>query len=111
MIQSKFINDILDLLFHTDKDGMAVRNQLLFLSERSYDYTEAGLFVWFTTTEMPESFRLTSDITIIGGVDIKSSMLEIGASATAFIRDGIIDYLEIWSYSSDYPKKELPDYF
>ena len=41
---------------------------------------------------------------------IKSSELEIGADCTLFFKDGLISYLEIWSYSGNYPKKELIDY-
>ncbi len=110
MIQSNFISDILDLLLDGDKDGLLLRKQLPYLTEQEYDYTGAGLFVSFTHSDNIYDFRLTSDITLINGVDIKSSALSIEADATVFIKDGIIDYLEVWSKTGDYPKDELSDY-
>jgi len=46
----------------------------------------------------------------LNGVEIESSELELGAEAMVIIKNGLIDYLEIWSYNGEYPEKELTSY-
>lgn len=110
MIQSKFISDILDLLLDGDNDGNALRNQIQFLDDIKYDYTGVGLFVTFSYSDEIIEFRLTNNTTVTNGVEIKSSDLAAGADVTLFIKNGIIDYLEIWSKDGNYPNKELTNY-
>lgn len=110
MIKSKFVTDILDLLLDGDALGQSARLQMDFLTEHEYTYTGVGLFVNFTHANKIEQFRLETDTTIINGVEIKSPELDIGAEAMLHITNGLIDYLEIWSYSGEYPTKELTGY-
>ncbi len=110
MIKSKFISDILDLLLDGDALGQNARPQMKFLTDKEYNYTGVGLFVNFGHSDGIEQFRLRTDKIRINGVEIKSSEFDIGAEAMVEITNGLIDYLEIWSYSGEYPKKELTSY-
>jgi hypothetical protein len=110
MIKSKFILEILDLLLDGENDGLMIRRQLDCLTDENYNYTGSGLFVTFLHNDNNSTKRIQKDNLVLNGVLIKSSELEIGADATIFITNGIIDYLEIWSQSGDYPKRELADY-
>jgi hypothetical protein len=69
-----------------------------------------GVFVSFTHDDKIEQFRLETDRTVIDGVEIKSPELEIGAEAMAHVMNGLVDYLEIWSYNGEYPRRELATY-
>jgi len=110
MIKSKFILEILDLLLDGDNDGLMIRRQLDCLTDENYNYTGSGLFVAFSHNDNISAKRIQKDNLVLNGVLIKSTELEIGADATVFITNGIIDYIEIWSQSGDYPKRELTDY-
>lgn len=110
MINSKFILDILDLLLDGDNDGFMLRHQLDDLTDDNYNYTGSGLFVTFSHNDNILAKRIHSDDLLLNGILIKSSELEIGAECSIFISNGIIDYLEIWSHSGNYPKRELKDY-
>lgn len=110
MIKSKYILDILDLLLDGDDLGRSARLQIDFLADVNYNYTAAGLFVGFEHANGIEQYRVKSDKMVINGVEIKSIELALGAEAMVSINNGVIDYLEIWSYSGDYPTKELSNY-
>ncbi len=110
MISSKYILDILDLLLDGDDNGKLLRPQIDYLTDTEYDYTGVGVFVTFETSTGIENFKFASDKLILDGVSITSTELPIGASATVFINNGFVDYLELWSYSGEYPQKELDDY-
>lgn len=110
MIQSKYIADILDLLLDGNDLERKARFQIEFLTDSDYTYTGVGLFVGFSHAEGIEQHRLDTNKAIINGVEIKSSEFEIGAEAMIVINNGLIDYLEIWSYSGEYPKKDLTNY-
>lgn len=110
MITSKFINHILDLLLDGDELGKAVRLQIKFLSEKEYNYTGVGVFVSFSHSPGIEAFRLTTAKATINGVQIESESLGVGAEAMVIIEDGLIDYVEIWSYDGVYPTEELKSY-
>jgi len=110
MIQSKFIRDILDLLSDGDSFGQSIRGQVVYLTEKEYNYTGVGLFVNFSHADGIEKFRTDNENLILNGVIIKSKEIELGAEATIFCDNGLIDYLEIWSHDGVYPKKELETY-
>ena len=110
MIRSIYISDILDLLLDVDDLGQQARFQIDFLTEKNYDYTGVGFFLSFEHSKGIEQYRLTTDKTVINGVEIKSTEFDIGAEAMVFITDGLIDYLEVWSYSGQYPTRELTNY-
>jgi len=111
MIGSTFILNILDLLLDGDENGKAVRPQIDYLTDSEYDYTGVGLFVIFQpSVGIPIYNMVGSERLILDGVSITSPELNIGAATILFIKDGIIDFLEIWSYDGEYPRKELKSY-
>ncbi len=110
MIKSAFIHDILMSLLDGDDYYKAIRPQINFISDDSYEFTGVGVFVSFIYIDEIFKHKIKDENIILTGVEIKSSELEIGATATLFFKDGIIDYLEIWSYCGEYPERELADY-
>jgi hypothetical protein len=110
MIQSHFIIDLLDLLVEGDKDELLLRKQIPHLTEETYHYTGSGLMLSFGHSEAINAFALTADTTVIDGIIVESTVLHEAADAAIFIKDGLIDYLELWSRSGSYPESELPDY-
>jgi hypothetical protein len=110
VIKSKYITDILDLLLDGDNEGIAVRPQLKFLTDSKYDYTPSGLFVTFSHTDGIDKHKYSQDGLVLLGVKITTSEYPIEADGTVFIKNGFIDYLEIWCYAGDYPQKDLTKY-
>ena len=110
MVKSKFIQDILTLLLDGDKAGEEVKGQLDFISEAEFEYTGVGVFISFEHADGIENFKATKTDLILNGVTIKSTELEIGADSTLFFKNGLVDYLELWSYNGEYPKHELSEY-
>ena len=110
MIKSKYILDILDLLLDGDNEGIAVRPQLEFLTDTKYDYTGSGLFVKFSHSDGIDKHKYSQDDLVLLGVKITTSEYPIEADGTVFIKNGFIDYLEIWCYAGDYPQKDLTKY-
>jgi hypothetical protein len=109
MIKSKFISDILDLMLDGADIG-DVRNQKDYLIEKDYEYTGVGLFVNFSHVDGIDKFKAKNESLIIDGLVIKSKELEIGASVTMFFTDGLVNYIDIWSYDGNFPRKELETY-
>jgi hypothetical protein len=110
MIRSTFILNILDLLLDGDRFGLAIRPQIDHMTDDVYDYTGVGVFVTFQADETIFNYRISEDRIVLDGVKITSPELALGASATLFLKEGIMDYLEIWSFDGVYPKKELGTY-
>jgi len=81
-----------------------------YLTERNYEYTHAGLFVRFSHDAGIVDYRATNDELILNGVIIRSKEISLGAEAILHFKNGLVDYLEIWSHSGEYPKKELEQY-
>ena len=107
---NQYISDILDLLSDHDSEGSSLRKQITFLTDISYNYTGSGLFVTFKHSDAIFEHKLSKDLLILNGVTIKSNHLHIGAKATLFIKNGVIDYLEIWAFDGVYPEIELDNY-
>jgi hypothetical protein len=110
MIQSKFIKDVLDLLLDGDELGLSLRKQLPFLTDTEYEYTNAGSFVTFSHSNEVNEFKVSMEGTFIDGVEIISTELGIEAEAILFVKEGIINFLEIWCYVGQYPSQDLSQY-
>ena len=110
MIKSKFIRDILDLLFDGHDLEDKSRQQVKFLTERDYEYTHIGLFVGFSHETGIEDYRAANDKLVLNGVMIRSREIELGAEAILHFNNGLADYLEIWAHSGEYPKHEPEKY-
>jgi len=109
MLLSKFISDIFNLL-QDQSENELIEKQIQCLSNIEYDYTSMGLFVRFSYSEEVFNYRLKNENTILGEIFIKSNELNDHALGHFFLKEGIIDYLEIWSVSGNYPNKELDNY-
>lgn len=111
MIESQFVLDILDLLLDDHEEANLVKQQLEYLSISEYKYTNGGgCFITFSHTECISRYRSKAE-RMFNGVKIESDELEIGADATLYLdENGIIDYLEIWSFDGNYPTTELKTY-
>lgn len=110
MIQSDCIKDLLDLLLDGDNDGIQARKQIPFLSEKHFDYTSSGLFVFFESAQGIENYRVDKDNLVLDGVIIQSEGCHFSAQGILFFKNGFIDYLEIWCYEGEYPQAELKTY-
>lgn len=100
----------MDLLLDGDDEGISTRQQLEYLSEENFEYTGSGVFVGFTHKEKAKDFKSKKLDLILNGVTFVTSEYPIEGDATLFFKEGIIDYLEIWCYNGDYPKKDLVNY-
>lgn len=110
MIKSKYILDILNLLLDGDNDGIKARQQIEYLTESNYEYTESGVFISFKHNKGIKKHQTEKEKLILDGVKIKSKKLKFEANATLFFEKGIINYLEIWCYDGKYPENELKNY-
>ncbi|HEY4651630.1 MAG TPA: hypothetical protein VIG72_09455 [Pontibacter sp.] len=110
MVKSQFIKDILTLLLDGDKEGLVAKHQIDFLTESKFDYTGVGVFITFKRENGIEEFKVTKSDLILNGVTIKSPSLKVGADTTLFFKNGLIDYLEIWSFDGEYPEMEINEY-
>lgn len=87
-----------------------LKNQVYYIQEEMYDYTDSGVFISFKHEETSLKYRTTDKHLRLGGVLIKSDEIDIGAEAFLVINNGLIDYLEIWSYAGLYPHRDLINY-
>lgn len=110
MIKSNFINDILNLLLDGDKAGLKAKPQQDFISIKDIEYTGSGAFIMFNHIDGIENNYATDANLVLNGLTIKSPELNIAAEATLVFKDGLINYLEIWSYDGEYPEKDLSQY-
>jgi hypothetical protein len=109
MIKSKFISGIVDLTLDGDDIGH-VRHQKDYLVEKDFEFTGVGLFVNFAHLEGINNFKSENEKLIIDGPTIASNELKIGASVTMFFKDGLVNYIDIWSFDGNFPIKELETY-
>ena len=110
MIKSKFINDLLELLFESNEEGDIAKLQLDFLKESDYQYAGTGVFIGFEFKTGIEKYKTEKHNLIMDGVIIKSPDIEGQAECRLFFKYGLFDYLEIWLKSGEFPLKELSDY-
>src|SRR5690606_18180100 len=100
----------LTLLLDGENEAIDVKRQLEFITEAEFKYTGAGVFIKFKQENGIENYKSTKSDLIFNGVTIKSPELKVGANSTLFIKDGIIDYMEIWSNDREYPNHDLKEY-
>lgn len=110
MIKSNYITDIINLLLDCDKDGLFARQQIPFLTDKNFEFTSNGLFVYFDHSIGIKKFKTDNQNLVLDGVTIKSVEHQIEAQATLFFKNGLIDNLEIWCYEGEYPQENLISY-
>ncbi|MGB8190847.1 MAG: hypothetical protein WCF67_02955 [Chitinophagaceae bacterium] len=99
-----------------------MRNQIRFLSLRAKEHTAIGLFIYFAADQGIDQYKTDvgdihhfeaggNSIERIDGVEISNDNLNILADVTVYLKNGIIDSLEIWNKNGhDYPIKEPANY-
>jgi len=110
MIKSQLIKDTLDLLLDSNEDANLAKEQMNYLSDANYNYSDIGVFIKFSHTPEATKYRVEESDLMLNGVAIQSPDLMAEADATLFFADGIIDYLEIWTRDGAYPEKDLKTY-
>ncbi len=111
MIKSSYIKNILDLLLDSDEVGKLYRQQLEYISENKYEYTKgSGVFIDFKHSDKIEIHRQNHNNKVIDGVTIISVDKTLEAKAILFTKEGLIDYLEIWCVTDNYPNSDLDNY-
>ncbi len=118
MIQSKLILDIFDLIFDEIESEDLLRQQIQFLSEKSYEHTGIGMYVYFLADKEIEKYKIPTEkatnfdilgnpTEMINGVELSNEELNILADTTVHLKNGIIDCIEIWNKNGeDYPRDE-----
>lgn len=121
MIKSQILLDILDLALEGDVDIGLLKKQIPYLTEKSFEYTNIGLYVYFEQDSSIKNYRIyPNSITSfnqkgdefyrLDGVEIKNDVQNILADATVHLTNGLIDCIEIWNKIGFYPKSELLQY-
>ncbi len=122
MIKSTLVLDILDLFFDGEQDAEFFKTQINHLTISEIEYSGFGVFITFESNEEIYKYRaylnFTNDdfanenrLTILNGIIIENKDLNIEASATIRIEDGIIESIEIFNFNGfEYPESELENY-
>ena len=110
MIKSQLIKDTLDLLLESNEDAILAKEQMKYLADVNYNYSDIGVFIKFSHTPEATKYRIEESDLMLNGVATQSPDLMAEADATLFFADGIIDYLEIWTRDGAYPEKDLKTY-
>ncbi len=112
MINSQYILDIFDLAFDDHPESELLKKQVPFLSMTYIDHTGIGAFIHFSSDNQIQQFRLdTSNPTnfdiegkptsMVDGIEIKNPDLSILADAMIWLKNGLIDHLEIFNKCGD----------
>jgi hypothetical protein len=110
MIKSQLIKDTLDLLLDSNEDAKLAKEQMKYLADVNYNYSDIGVFIKFSHTNEAKKYKVAESDLMLNGVAIQSPDLMAEADATLFFADGVIDYLEIWTRDGAYPEKDLKTY-
>lgn len=118
MIQSRYILDLLDLLFDDHKASHLLNKQIEYLSVGDTEHTGMGLFINFNPDAGIDDFRVPKKLLLnntdskdvlemINGLEIINESQKILADAIVHLKDGLINTLEIWNKGgSEYPVTE-----
>jgi hypothetical protein len=93
-----------------DGEDCFLREQLEFLTDTTYNYTGSGMFVSFSFDKNIDRKQYSESTRILNGVKIETTEYPIEAEAILFLKNEIIDCLEIWCYFGDYPNQDLTKY-
>lgn len=93
-----------------EDEFLLLRKQAEYIEEENSEYTNSGVFVSFKHAAQELTYKFDKQQIRLNGVLIKSDEIDIAAEASLVINDGLIDYLEIWSYGDIYPSADLTHY-
>ena len=122
MIKSQLLLDTFDLIFDELKSTDLLQKQIQYLTIGETEHTRVGLFINFIKEENILNYKAEyenfSNILENGdvcerldGVELKNEELDILADISVNLKNGIIDYFEIFvKNGNDYPHIELEHY-
>lgn len=119
MIKSELISTILELTIEAEKFESQLFEQIELLTEKEYEHTGVGLYVYLKPENGIEGHRLSKsqleqmfgehnhELTKFELINKNENVL---ADLTVHFSNGIIDCVEIWNKLGDYPQEELFTY-
>jgi hypothetical protein len=119
MIKSELISNILELTVEGEKFESLLFEQIERLTEKESEHTRIGLYVYLKSESGIEKHRLSeSQLEQMFGehnheltkFELINKNENILADLTVHFSNGIIDCVEIWNKTGDYPKEELLTY-
>ena len=111
MITSEFILNILNLTLVDNDETELLKSQIPFLTIRKLEHKGIGLYIYFE--KQPQIHRYCTNLkdTPLTGLEIKNEKENVLADAIVYIKDGLLDYIEIFNKNgNDYPIIELTNY-
>lgn len=122
MIKSQLLLDIFNIMFDDLEYEENLRNQIQFLEVNETEHTGIGLFVNFKKKQEIEKYRVSIeknengnfeiiDSIRLNGVELRNIQLNIEADVDVVVKDGIINYVEVWNrIGEQYPENEPTKY-
>lgn len=116
MIESKLTLAIITATLKGKKYEEQITNQLEHLEEVEYEHTGSGLLIFIEYRKAAKEFWLTdAQLNELFGeagtewshVELINDELNIHAETIVHFTNGIIDRVEIWNQSGDYPEDDL----
>jgi len=114
MIESKFIVDIIQATIAGEKYEEQIANQVQHLEEVEYEHMDTGLILFLdplsdikplTDQQLHETFG-EADHELMK-LELIEETFKIHADVSVHFTNGIIDRIEIWNKSGDYPEHDL----
>jgi len=116
MVESELISEIIDLTLEGAKYESQLYDQLKHISEKEYEHTGSGVYVYFENEPEITKFRLNNEqLNEMFGegnqeltkFELINEELLIRADVTVHFTNGIIDCVEIWNKLGEYPEEDL----
>ncbi len=103
MIESKYILDILDLAVDEYVAEHRLRKQIDCLTLRDTEHTGIGLYINFTPDNKIKAIKIEigESTEVLTGHEIKVDSENIVADAIVHLKDGIINYLELFNKNGE----------
>lgn len=116
MIESKLTLDIITETLKGGKFEEQITRQLEHLEEVEYEHTGSGLLIfieyrkaakefWLTDAQLHELFGESEPE--LSNIELFNEELNIHAETIVHFTNGLIDRVEIWNQSGDYPEDDL----
>lgn len=116
MIESKLTLDIITSTLKGEKYEDQITKQLEHLEEVEYEHTGSGLLIfieyrkaakefWLTDAQLVEVFGESEPV--LSKFELINEDLNIQAETSVHFKNGLIERVEIWNNSDDYPEDDL----
>jgi hypothetical protein len=114
MIESDYINDILEFSIEKEKYSELLFAQIAHLCIQEVKYTGVGCYYYFEHSKEIEKFRLNENQILdmfgksshmIQNIYVTNEDININAQIMVWLENGLIDCIEIWNGAGEYPKE------